>query len=57
MSDTMAAQKGLDPWASSAALRWRVASPMKWDRPVFAIPKLLERVGMTVDDIDLWGIE
>src|SRR4030095_11655398 len=24
--------------------------------PVFAVPKLLTRLGLTVDDIDLWGL-
>jgi acetyl-CoA C-acetyltransferase len=24
--------------------------------PVFAVPRLLERIGMTVDDIDLWEL-
>ncbi|MEZ5463323.1 hypothetical protein [Dokdonella sp.] len=25
--------------------------------PVFAVPKLLKRAGLTVDDIDLWELE
>jgi acetyl-CoA C-acetyltransferase len=44
-------------WGGSWASRSPAASPTRWGSgPVFAVPRLLERHGLTVDDIDLWEL-
>src|ERR1700694_4680283 len=57
MSDTIAAKKGLNPLG---IFRGFVASGVEPDEmgvvPVAAIPRLLKRQGLTIDDIDLWEL-
>lgn len=57
MSDSLAAKKGLDPIGVFRGFAVAGCEPDEMGiGPVFAIPKLLERTGMTVDDIDLWEL-
>ena len=57
MSDKEAAKRGLKPLG---IFRGFVASGCEPDEmgigPVFAIPKLLERNGLKIDDIDMWEL-
>jgi acetyl-CoA acetyltransferase family protein len=57
MSDKLAAQKGLKPLG---IFRGFVSAGCEPDEmgigPVFAVPRLLKRHGLTVDDIDLWEL-
>jgi acetyl-CoA C-acetyltransferase len=57
MSDTLAAQKGLKPLG---IFRGFVSAGVEPDEmgigPVIAVPRLLKRHGLKVDDIDLWEL-
>jgi acetyl-CoA C-acetyltransferase len=57
MDGKLAAQRGIEPLA---VYRGLVVSGCEPDEmgigPVFAVPKLLERNGLKVDDIDLWEL-
>jgi acetyl-CoA C-acetyltransferase len=57
MSDMLAAQKGLKPLG---VFRGFVAAGVEPDEmgvgPVAAVPRLLERHGLKIDDIDLWEL-
>ena len=57
MSDKMAASKGLTPMG---VFRGFAVAGLEPDEmgigPVYAVPKLLERTGMKVEDIDLWEL-
>ncbi len=57
MSDKLAVQKGLTPLG---IFRGFVAAGCEPDEmgigPVFAVPRLLARHGLTIDDIDLWEL-
>jgi acetyl-CoA C-acetyltransferase len=57
MSDALAAQKGLKPLG---VFRGFVATGVEPDEmgvgPVVAVPRLLERHGLKIDDIDLWEL-
>src|SRR6266480_2760854 len=57
MSDKLAGQKGLKPLG---IFRGFVAAGCEPDEmgvgPVYAVPRLLKRHGLTVDDIDLWEL-
>jgi acetyl-CoA C-acetyltransferase len=57
MSDKRAAQKGLTPLG---IFRGFVAAGCEPDEmgvgPVYAVPRLLERHGLKIDDIDLWEL-
>ncbi len=57
MSDTLAAQKGLKPLG---IFRGFVSAGCEPDEmgigPVFAVPRLLKRHGLKVEDIDLWEL-
>ncbi|MGM4923052.1 acetyl-CoA C-acyltransferase [Tardiphaga sp. 804_B3_N1_9] len=57
MSDKLAAQKGLKPLG---IFRGFVSAGCEPDEmgigPVLAVPRLLKRHGLTVDDIDLWEL-
>jgi len=57
LSDTEAARRGLTPLG---VFRGFVAAGCEPDEmgigPVFAVPRLLQRHGLTVDDIDLWEL-
>jgi acetyl-CoA C-acetyltransferase/acetyl-CoA acyltransferase len=57
MSDKVAAQKGLKPLG---IFRGFVAAGVEPDEmgvgPVAAIPRLLKRHGLKIDDIDLWEL-
>jgi acetyl-CoA C-acetyltransferase len=57
MEAGMAAERGLKPLAAT----WAWPSPARTRRdgasgPVFAVPKLLKRFGLSVDDIGLWEL-
>ena len=57
MSDTMAAQKGLEPMGIFKGFAVAGCEPDEMGiGPVFAIPKLLNNAGLSVDDIDLWEL-
>ena len=57
MSDKMAASKGLTPMG---VFRGFAVAGLEPDEmgigPVYAVPKLLKRAGMKVEDIDLWEL-
>ncbi|MGA1036036.1 MAG: thiolase family protein, partial [Ilumatobacteraceae bacterium] len=57
MSDTEAAKRNIEPMGAFKG--WAVAGCEPDEMgigPVFAVPKLLERHGLTVDDIDIWEL-
>ena len=57
MSDEEASRRGLQPLGAFKG--WAVAGCEPDEMgigPVFAVPKLLKRHGLTVDDIDLWEL-
>jgi acetyl-CoA C-acetyltransferase len=57
MSDEEASRRGLKPLGAFKG--WAVAGCEPDEMgigPVFAVPRLLERHGLTVDDIDLWEL-
>ena len=57
MSDTMAAKKGLSPLGIFRGFAVAGCEPDEMGiGPVFAIPKLLKRAGLTISDIDLWEL-
>ena len=52
-----AEKRGLDPLGSFRGIAVAGCSPEEMGiGPVFAVPRLLERHGLTVDDIDLWEL-
>jgi acetyl-CoA C-acetyltransferase len=57
MSAKMAAQKGLTPLGTFRGFAVAGCEPDEMGiGPVFAVPKLLARTGMKMDDIDLWEL-
>ena len=57
MSDTEAARRGLKPLGVFRGLAVAGCEPDEMGiGPVFAVPRLLQRHGLTVDDIDLWEL-
>jgi acetyl-CoA C-acetyltransferase len=57
MSDTEAARRGLEPLGTFRGFAVAGCGPEEMGiGPVFAVPKLLARHGLTVDDIDLWEL-
>ncbi len=57
MSDTEAARRGLKPLGVFRGFAVAGCGPEEMGiGPVFAVPKLLARHGLTVDDIDLWEL-
>ena len=57
MSDKEAARRGLEPMGVFRGLAVAGCDPDEMGiGPVFAVPRLLERHGLTVDDIDLWEL-
>ena len=57
MSDAEAAKRGLEPLGIYRGLAISGCEPDEMGiGPVFAVPKLLERNGLTKDDIDLWEL-
>ena len=57
MSDTEAARRGLEPMGVFRGFAVAGCGPEEMGiGPVFAVPKLLARHGLTVDDIDLWEL-
>ena len=57
MSDKEAARRGLIPMAVFRGLAVAGCDPDEMGiGPVFAVPRLLARHGLTVDDIDLWEL-
>ena len=57
MESKLAEQKGLKPLGAYLGLAVAGCEPDEMGiGPVFAVPKLLERNGLTIDDIDLWEL-
>jgi len=57
MSDKEAARRGLEPMGVFRGLAVAGCDPDEMGiGPVFAVPRLLQRHGLTVDDIDLWEL-
>ena len=57
MSDREAARRGLTPMGVFRGLAVAGCDPDEMGiGPVFAVPRLLARHGLTVDDIDLWEL-
>src|SRR3954463_931963 len=57
MSDTLAAQKGLKPLGIFRGLVSAGCEPDEMGvGPVLAVPRLLKRHGLKIDDIDLWEL-
>lgn len=57
MSDKAAAAKGLTPLGIFRGFAVAGCEPDEMGiGPVFAIPKLLKNVGMSIDDVDLWEL-
>lgn len=57
MDSKLASQKGLEPLGAFRGMALAGCEPDEMGiGPVFAVPKLLARHGLTVDDIDLWEL-
>ena len=57
MSDAVAAQKGIKPLGIFRGIAVAGCEPDEMGiGPVFAVPKLLKRHGLKMDDIDLWEL-
>ncbi len=57
MSDREAARRGLEPMGVFRGLAVAGCDPDEMGiGPVFAVPRLLERHGLAIDDIDLWEL-
>ena len=57
MSDREAARRGLEPMGVFRGLAVAGCDPDEMGiGPVFAVPRLLERHGLKIDDIDLWEL-
>lgn len=57
MDEKLAEQRGLEPLGRFMGLAVAGCEPDEMGiGPVFAVPRLLERNGLTVDDIDLWEL-
>ena len=57
VSETYAQQKGLKPIGRFLGFAVSGCEPDEMGiGPVFAVPKVLKRLGLTVDDIDLWEL-
>jgi len=57
MEATVAEQRGLEPLGIYRGMTAAGNEPEEMGiGPIFAIPKLLQRTGMSMDDIDLWEI-
>ncbi len=57
MSDTLAAKKGLKPLGAFRGFAVAGCEPDEMGiGPVYAIPKLLKRTGLKIDDIGLWEL-
>jgi acetyl-CoA C-acetyltransferase len=57
MSARMAEKKGLKPLGTFRGFAVAGCEPDEMGiGPVFAVPKLLERQGLSMDDIDLWEL-
>ncbi len=57
MDEKLAEQKGLEPLGRFLGLAVHGCEPDEMGiGPIFAVPRLLERNGLTVDDIDLWEL-
>lgn len=57
MDEKLAEQRGLEPLGRFMGLAVAGCEPDEMGiGPVFAVPRLLERNGLTVDDVDLWEL-
>lgn len=57
MDEKLAEQRGLEPLGRFMGLAVAGCEPDEMGiGPVFAVPRLLERNGLTIDDIDLWEL-
>ena len=57
MSDQEAGRRGIEPLGIFRGFTVAGCEPDEMGiGPVFAVPRLLERSGLTIDDIDLWEL-
>jgi acetyl-CoA C-acetyltransferase len=57
MSETLASQRGLQPLGRFLGFAVAGCEPDEMGiGPIFAVPKVLKRLGLTVNDIDLWEL-
>jgi acetyl-CoA C-acetyltransferase len=57
MNETLASQKGLKPLGRFLGFAVAGCEPDEMGiGPVYAVPKVLKKLGLTVDDIDLWEL-
>jgi acetyl-CoA C-acetyltransferase len=57
VSEALAAREGLQPLGRFLGFAVAGCEPDEMGiGPVFAVPKVLQRLGLTVDDIDLWEL-
>jgi acetyl-CoA C-acetyltransferase len=57
MSETEAEKRGLEPLGAFRGFAVSGCNPDEMGiGPVFAVPRLLERNGLTIDDIDIWEL-
>ena len=57
MSDKEAERRGIDPLGAFRGLAVHGCDPDEMGiGPVFAVPRLLERHGLSIDDIDIWEL-
>ena len=57
VSETLASQRGLQPLGRFLGFAVAGCEPDEMGiGPVFAVPKVLKKLGLTVDDIDLWEL-
>jgi acetyl-CoA C-acetyltransferase len=57
MDSTLAEQRGLEPLGTYRGMAVAACEPDEMGiGPVFAVPKLLEKQGLKMDDIDLWEL-
>lgn len=57
MDETLASQKGLQPLGRFLGFAVAGCEPDEMGiGPVYAVPKVLQRLGLTVNDIDLWEL-
>ena len=57
MSEALASQRGLQPLGRFLGFAVAGCEPDEMGiGPVFAVPKVLKKLGLTVDDIDLWEL-
>ena len=57
MSSTLAEKRGVEPLGVYRGIAVAGCEPDEMGiGPVFAVPKLLEKTGLSIDDVDLWEL-